>query len=194
MDWVGPEPPTADDISGRPLLKVCGAYIRTITEPGGVVLGERPLELDGIVPPTDCSQLWGFRGAVLQAERHFIAGDPPPQGERREVKSPLTDEMLRPVRTGCGDIQFASPLADDDFQKLADWLRPYPEMRVRAYGRHSDLEFLRYFPFLRHYDMRQLQPADFAPLVGLPHLKAVSTRIGIKKSDAVRALLGLPEV
>lgn len=43
-------------------------------------------------------------------------------------------------------------------------------------------------------DMPQLRPDDLTPLIGLPHLRAVSARIGIKKRDAVRALLGLPEV
>jgi hypothetical protein len=43
-------------------------------------------------------------------------------------------------------------------------------------------------------DMPQLQPDGFTPLIGLPRLRAVSAHIGIKKSDAVRALLGLPEV
>ncbi len=43
-------------------------------------------------------------------------------------------------------------------------------------------------------DMPQLQPDAFRPLIGLPRLRAVSARIGIKKSDAVRTLLGLPEV
>ncbi len=153
LDWVGTELPTAEAIAGKPALKICGAHVRTITEPGGSVVGERPLELDGIVPPAEVHEWWGFRGAVARAERHFIAGDPPPLSERREVRSPLTEKMLRPALTGRGVIQFTSPLTDEDFLRLADWLRPYPEMTLRAYLRHRDLEFLRFFPLVRRFDV-----------------------------------------
>jgi hypothetical protein len=132
-------------------------------------LGERPLELDGIVPPEGrVSEWWGFRGAVFQAERHFIAGDPPPRAERREVRSPITEEMLRPALTGRGVVQFTSPLTDDDFPRLADWLRPYPEMTLRAYLRHRDLEFLRFFPFVRRFDVDAAYGLE--SLDGLRHL------------------------
>jgi len=44
-------------------------------------------------------------------------------------------------------------------------------------------------------DMRHLQPEDLAPLVGLPHLKAVTPGLGSRrKNDAAAALLGLPPV
>jgi hypothetical protein len=77
LDWVGTEPPTAEAIAGRPPLKSCGAYVRTITQPGGQVLGERPLELDGIVAPEDAFPSSGVlaepygkpSGASLRATR-----------------------------------------------------------------------------------------------------------------------------
>jgi len=49
MDWVGPEPPTADALADSSLLIQGNAHIRTIQETGGVILGCRDLELDGIV-------------------------------------------------------------------------------------------------------------------------------------------------
>jgi hypothetical protein len=190
LDWVGTEPPTAEAIAGRPALKVCGAYVRTITEPGGSVLGDRPLELDGIVPPEGrVSEWWGFRGAVFQAERHFIAGDPPPRAERREVRSPLTEEMLRPALTGRGVVQFTSPLTDDDFGRLADWLQPYPEMTLRAYLRHRDLEFLRFFPFLRRFDVDAAY--DLESFDGLRHLPADLEQLAIGGTKRRLDLLGL---
>ena len=44
-------------------------------------------------------------------------------------------------------------------------------------------------------DMRHLQPEDLAPLVGLPHLQAVTPGLGSRrKNDAAATLLGLPPV
>jgi hypothetical protein len=43
--------------------------------------------------------------------------------------------------------------------------------------------------------MRHLQAEDLAPLVGLPHLTAVTPGLGSRrKNDAAAALLGLPPV
>ena len=52
---------------------------------------------------------------------------------RREVASPLTDEMLRPLDPRCEVVQFREPLSDADYQTLADWLRDYPTVTLRAY-------------------------------------------------------------
>ena len=64
----------------------------------------------------------------MRAERRFIAGDPPPTSDFRQVRSPLTAEMLRPSLTGRGVVQFDHRLTDDDFAQLGEWFRAYPEM------------------------------------------------------------------
>jgi internalin A len=73
----------------------------------------------------------------------------------RDVESPLIDEMLRPLDPRCRVVQFHSPLSDDDYRRLADWLAGYPSVLLRAYGSYygaiRDLEFLRYFPTLRRF-------------------------------------------
>src|SRR4249919_3658130 len=51
LDWVGDVPPSPEAIAGRPVLAVGNAHVRLITFGGGVVLGERPLDADGIEPP-----------------------------------------------------------------------------------------------------------------------------------------------
>src|SRR5262249_17509724 len=44
-------------------------------------------------------------------------------------------------------------------------------------------------------DMRPLQPGDLAPLVGLPHLRAVPPGLGSRrKNEAAAKLIGLPPV
>jgi hypothetical protein len=50
MDWSGDQPPTQDDLAGRAVLHQAISGFEAITKNGGAILGERPLELDGLVP------------------------------------------------------------------------------------------------------------------------------------------------
>jgi len=98
----------------------------------------------------------------------------------REVESPLTEEMLRPLDPQCEVVQFGHPLSDTDFQTLSDWLREYPTVTLRAFGdgTGTDLDFLRFFPTLRAFQ------ADFSyrklvSLDGLIHLPADLSYLGL---------------
>jgi len=174
LDWVGDGPPTAEAIAGRPVLGIGVMHVRGIAYGGGSVVGERPLAADGIEPPVgSIGTHWGDGFPTLRAERRFIAGDPPPTAERRQVASPLTEEMLRPSPTGRGVVQFDRRLTDGDFERLSDWMARYPEMMLRAYGSYDgsirDLEFLRFFPRLRRFDADALY-SRISSLDGLRHL------------------------
>jgi hypothetical protein len=60
LDWHGPSLPTSDSIAGAKAIEQGVMHILAITESGGMILGHRPLELDGIEP-------WTFaHGSVLQ--------------------------------------------------------------------------------------------------------------------------------
>ena len=173
LDWVGPEPPTAQNIAGAPLLEIGNAHVKVIEQNGGAVLGERPLEADGIALPAKVTNYWGIGYPLGRAERRFVEGEPLPQWGRREVKSPLTDEMLKPFAEPSGVVQFSSRLTDEDFGRLADWFREYPNVGLRAYGSYdgsiTDLEFLRFFPFVRSFSADALYHSS-GTLDGLRHL------------------------
>jgi hypothetical protein len=156
LDWIGADPPTAESIAGAALLEVGHAHIDAISDEGGAILGERPLEADGLTVPEHELVLsyWGAGFAKTRAERRFIAGDPAPTAERRFICSPLTDAMLAPSATGRGIVQFAyQPLTDDEYGRLGRWLEDYPEMMLRVYSSAviRDLEFLRFFPSLQSF-------------------------------------------
>jgi hypothetical protein len=191
IDWVGDSPPTADAIAGSAVLAVGSAHVRLISFGGGAILGERPLEADRIEPPATVDSWWGDGYGVMRAERRFIAGDPAPTEDFREVSSPLTPEMLRPSLTGRGVVQFRSRLTDDEFGRLGEWFRPYPEMTLRAYGSYDhsivDLEFLRFFPTLRRFGADALWDS-LRSLDGLRHLPPDLEELGI---GATRATLDL---
>lgn len=187
LDWVDDEPPTSEAIAGSPLLATGKAHVRLITFGGGAILGERPLSADGIDPPLTVDSYWGDGFAVARAERRFIAGDPVPTEEFRQVSSPLTAEMLQPSITGRGLVQFDRRLTDDDFRQLGEWFRPYPEMTLRAYGSYDhsilDLEFLRFFPTLRRFGADALWDS-LRSLAGLRHLPADLEQLGIGATKA----------
>jgi len=195
LDWVGDAPPTDVAIAGRPVLALGRAHVRLIGEGGGSVLGIRALEADGITVPAQINTHWGAGYPAARAERRFIKGDPPPAFERRAIRSPLTGEMLRPSTSGRGVVQFDRLLSDDDFGLLADWFRQYPEMGLRVYGSYDgsirDLEFLRFFPFLRRFEADALYD-KLTSLDGLRHLPADVEELGIgwTKQKLDLAILG----
>ncbi len=182
LDWVGDSPPSSEAIAGSAVLNVGNAHVRLISFGGGAILGERPLAADGIEPPATVDTYWGDGYAVARAERRFIAGDPPPTSDFRQVSSPLTDEMLRPSLTGRGVVQFDRRLTDDDFRVLGEWFRAYPEMDLRAYGSYdhsiTDLEFLRFFPTLRKFAADAMWDS-LTSLDGLRHLPPDLEELGI---------------
>ena len=173
LDWVGDEPPTVDSIAGAPVLAVGIAHVQVIGDNGGTVLGERALESDGIEDPGRVDAHWGTGYPVARAERRFIAGDPQVASEFREVRSPLTAEMLRPAVGPAGVVQFRTLLADEDFARLGEWFAQYPDMKLRVYGSYDDsirdLEFLRHFPTLRRFAADALF-TSLGSLDGLRHL------------------------
>ena len=182
LDWVGDSPPSSDAIAGSPVLNVGNAHVRLVSFGGGAILGERPLAADSIEPPATVDTYWGDGYAVARAELRFIAGDPQPTSDFRQVSSPLTDEMLRPALTGRGVVQFDRRLTDDDFRKLGEWFRAYPEMDLRAYGSYdhsiTDLEFLRFFPTLRRFSADAMWDS-LRSLDGLRHLPTDLEELGI---------------
>ncbi len=194
LDWVGTAPPTPETIAEARPFAVGIARIEAISEGGGAIIGERPLELDGIERPDDPNTYWGIPFPRLRAEQRFIAGDPPPTSERRHVSSPLTAEMLRPSPTGRGQVQFDRLLTDDDFRAMAEWFRQYPEMSLRAYGGYDgsirDLEFLRFFPSLRSLSVDALYDR-ITSLDGLRHLSDDVEELGI---GATKARLDLASI
>lgn len=104
MAWVSPKPPTDAALSGAALLSQGTAHIKTITETGGEILGERPLTADSIEPLPELSHAmpprvrlvsgfedlraatreevdalpvlsaWGYNVIAVQAEEYFVSG------------------------------------------------------------------------------------------------------------------------
>jgi hypothetical protein len=77
--------------------------------------------------------------------------------------------MLRPFEAYTGVVQFRSMMTEADFQRLAEWLSGYPQLTLRAYGDITNLEFLRFFPFVRRFCANALYHS-LRSLDGLRHL------------------------
>lgn len=72
-DWAGAEPPTAEDLAHRPMLRWGIMHIRAITRTGGSVLGWRSLAVDEIEPPLLLSSMGGDDTQVLRGARPLRA-------------------------------------------------------------------------------------------------------------------------
>lgn len=172
-DWVADQPPNGQSISGAAIRNVGRVHVAAIAAGGGAVVGHRDLNLDGLECPSTVSNYWGDGYAKARAEHIFVKGDPPPQSERRDVSSPLTDEMLRPFRSPMATVQFQSLLTEADFARLAEWMSDQPTVGLRAYGSYdgsiTNLEFLRHFAGLRRFAADALYHSLTA-LDGLRHL------------------------
>ena len=107
----------------------------------------------------------------------------------RNVWSPLTPEMLRPLDPRCRVVQFSAPLLDHEYVQLAAFLVNYPGMPLRAYG-HSlrDLEFLQFFPRLRHVVVHNYEVASFD---GLRHLPTDLQSLVLGETISRRCTLGI---
>jgi hypothetical protein len=147
-------------------------HVRAFRQPGWSISGELPSGLDAIELPSDVTSYWGDGFPALRAEHVLVRGDPPPRHELRQVESPLTEEMLRPITTSTATIQFRSLLTDEDFERLGGWVQNQPDIRLRAYGSYDgsivDLEFLRFFPVLRSFSVDAIW--KLTSLDGLRHL------------------------
>jgi hypothetical protein len=97
----------------------------------------------------------------------------------REVQSPVTSEQLARLDARCQGVKFSRPLSEADHQKLADFLRQYPDAWLRAYGpyfNNFDLDFLRHYPSLRHLEIDVL---DLANLNGFRHVSPELESFGL---------------
>lgn len=89
----------------------------------------------------------------------------------RQLDPALTKEMLAPLDARCRVVQFNSMLSDDGFARVRELLRARPDVMLRAYGSYDnsivDVEFLRFFPDLRSF---QVDVYGLSSIDGLRHL------------------------
>ena len=111
----------------------------------------------------------------------------------RQISSPITDKMLTPLSKHCRVVQFNSALRENEYKTLANFMRDYPDVTLRVYGNYdkslNDLEFLKYFPFVKRFHVDIFDIANFD---GLSHLPANLQYLGIgltkSKAHSLRLL------
>ena len=90
----------------------------------------------------------------------------------RQLTPPVTRRQLRPLDPRCRCVQFCEPLSEKDFKKVSAFMRDHPHIVLRVYGmphdKEWDLEFLKHFPFLRHFDVSVYTLGDLSGLRYLP--------------------------
>jgi len=83
LNWVSTEPPTYESIANKTTIIQGGVHIKTIIKTGGTILGNRPIELDGIEPELfieypDNKAAYIYRGmeALRKATREEVKETP----------------------------------------------------------------------------------------------------------------------
>jgi hypothetical protein len=76
LDWIGQEPPTSVCIAGAGLLDSGVMHIKAILTTGGKVIDNRPLELDGLQPPTLMNAVGGPHTLILLGAQSVRAARP----------------------------------------------------------------------------------------------------------------------
>jgi hypothetical protein len=76
LSWCEPHLPTAATIAGAAVLDYGVAHVKTVRETGGMLLGPRPLDADGldqILNDRDWSRMagWGYQSIADKAHEHF---------------------------------------------------------------------------------------------------------------------------
>jgi hypothetical protein len=84
-------------------------------------------------------------------------------------------------------LQVFGPLEDAEYRRLARALEDRPDVGLRAYGGISDLEFLRFFPFLRKFLVNDV--LEDLTLDGLRHLPDDLDSLGIGQAKRPMSLL-----
>lgn len=105
----------------------------------------------------------------------------------RTIHFPVTEDQLTRLGPRCERVQFdtysfSTPPTETDLERLAKFLRGYPEVALRVYGSPTtitDLEFLRHFTFVRRFycDVFELQSLE-----GLRFLPDDVTALGLGRT------------
>ncbi len=102
----------------------------------------------------------------------------------RHITSPVSRAMLAPLQSE-RFVQFPHPLTDREYRKVAKLLQGHPEVTLRAYGLgFTDLEFLRYFPFILRFQADRLYNVE--ALDGLRHLRDDLEEFSLGESRTAR--------
>lgn len=173
LDWTGDAPPTSESVAGAVVIHIATVHVRAVAASGGAVVGNRPIALDGIQIPERIDTFWGDAYPKQRAEQLFVEGDPPPAWEIRDISSPLTDDMLKPLEAASATVQFSRMLTDAEFIVVSEWMAAQNNVTLRFYGAYdgttTSLEFLRFFPTLRGFSADALYDSLLS-LDGLRHL------------------------
>lgn len=71
LNWTGTKVPTSKELSGKRVIEVGRAHIKTITETGGQILGNCKIKKPAVLGNRDEVHGWGYTVIVILAEKHF---------------------------------------------------------------------------------------------------------------------------
>ncbi len=109
-----------------------------------------------------------------------------------DLSSPVSDRELSRLDDRPEYVQFSSALSEDDYRLLGDWSREHPNKTLRAYGSYDgsirDLDFLRWFPALKRFEV------DVYELDNIDGLRYLPDNLKVLALGATRRRLSLQPI
>jgi hypothetical protein len=112
----------------------------------------------------------------------------------RHIRSPVTTRMLRPLEPIVELVQWPGQLSDEEYRKVAHFMRENQDVPLRVWGRLESVTFLKYFEFVRHFNLDAYNLQD---LEGLRYLPPSLRSLGLgrtKKTFSLKILQAFPEL
>jgi hypothetical protein len=98
----------------------------------------------------------------------------------RSLRAPITEDQLTPLAANENILQFSSMPSEEHLRRIAELLEHRPDVPLRVYGGYdgtiTDLEFLRFFPFLQRFSADALYN-QLTSIDGLRHLPPTLERL-----------------
>jgi hypothetical protein len=121
----------------------------------------------------------------------------PISSDRVSVSNPISASDLDLIGPTVRTVQFSSPLADSDHERLGSWFLDKPDVGLRAYGFASaTVEYLRHYPRLHSFDIDCGHPlGDTAGLEQLPaDLRGLGLDVRMPKGSDLSSLTRLSKL
>jgi hypothetical protein len=109
--------------------------------------------------------------------------------EPRLVRSPLAEEMLAPIESGCDLVVVGGELTDNEYGRVARLLEDHPAVTLRVRSDQTTLDFLRHFPRLRRFDAAIPRLESWTGLAHLP-AEAEDLSLGATKKTLSLSIIG----
>jgi len=109
-----------------------------------------------------------------------------------DVITPVTKKDLAGIGDEIQHVQWSKPLTADDYRRISEAVRPFPEVSIRAYlfaAEGDDLCFLSHFPETLHVGVECYKLRSFDGLRALsPRLESLTLGLTLRRAKGIESI------